>query len=174
LRSAVASLRTYRYRVRDSRPLGASGPCRLTRLGVVATIGGSHSTTWACGAAGSAPEWHSGGHRFDPGQVHHPSLACGELRLGKPSESASGEGCRAEAAVAAKALAISTIGDATRSGRNCDNVERAQCFQPIVACFRRPFDCSSHPHGWSQAVRLRPEERRVHAALLRRSYIRCA
>ncbi len=26
---------------------------------------------WACGAAGSAPEWHSGGHRFDPGQVHH-------------------------------------------------------------------------------------------------------
>src|SRR3954467_9317329 len=30
---------------------------------------------WACSAAGSAPEWHSGGHRFDPGQVHHPSLA---------------------------------------------------------------------------------------------------
>ena len=29
---------------------------------------------WACGAAGSAPEWHSGGHRFDPGQVHQPSL----------------------------------------------------------------------------------------------------
>jgi hypothetical protein len=29
---------------------------------------------WACSAAGSAPEWHSGGHRFDPGQVHHPSL----------------------------------------------------------------------------------------------------
>ena len=27
---------------------------------------------WACSAAGSAPEWHSGGHRFDPGQVHHP------------------------------------------------------------------------------------------------------
>ena len=52
---------------------------------------------WACGAAGSAPEWHSGGHRFDPGQVHHPSLtranAKRELRLGKP-----GEGCRAVAA----------------------------------------------------------------------------
>ena len=29
---------------------------------------------WACSAVGSAPEWHSGGHRFDPGQVHHPSL----------------------------------------------------------------------------------------------------
>src|SRR5688572_26466256 len=29
---------------------------------------------WACGAAGSAPEWHSGGHRFDPGQVHQPPL----------------------------------------------------------------------------------------------------
>ena len=28
----------------------------------------------ACSAVGSAPEWHSGGHRFDPGQVHHPSL----------------------------------------------------------------------------------------------------
>jgi carboxypeptidase family protein len=26
---------------------------------------------WACSAVGSAPEWHSGGHRFDPGQVHH-------------------------------------------------------------------------------------------------------
>ena len=25
-------------------------------------------------AVGSAPEWHSGGHRFDPGQVHQPSL----------------------------------------------------------------------------------------------------
>jgi hypothetical protein len=36
---------------------------------------------WACGAAGSAPGWHSGGHRFDPGQVHQPSLAYGELRL---------------------------------------------------------------------------------------------
>ena len=31
----------------------------------------------ACSAVGSAPEWHSGGHRFDPGQVHQPSLtAC--------------------------------------------------------------------------------------------------
>jgi hypothetical protein len=33
--------------------------------------------TWACGAVGSAPEWHSGGHRFEPGQVHQtfiPSL----------------------------------------------------------------------------------------------------
>ena len=28
----------------------------------------------ACSAVGSAPEWHSGGHRFDPGQVHQPSL----------------------------------------------------------------------------------------------------
>ena len=33
----------------------------------------SSARVWACGAAGSAPEWHSGGHRFDPGQVHHPS-----------------------------------------------------------------------------------------------------
>ena len=31
---------------------------------------------WACSAVGSAPEWHSGGHRFDPGQVHQPSLSC--------------------------------------------------------------------------------------------------
>ena len=28
----------------------------------------------ACSAVGSAPEWHSGGHRFDPGQVHQPPL----------------------------------------------------------------------------------------------------
>jgi hypothetical protein len=59
---------------------------------------------WACSAVGSAPEWHSGGHRFDPGQVHNPflrsvvldhspgaqPLACGSqltgrLRLGPPS-----------------------------------------------------------------------------------------
>src|SRR5262245_50084880 len=29
---------------------------------------------WACGAVGSAPEWHSGGHRFEPGQVHQPQV----------------------------------------------------------------------------------------------------
>jgi hypothetical protein len=40
------------------------------RLGTI----GSSQPTWACGAAGSAPEWHSGGHRFDPGQVHHPFI----------------------------------------------------------------------------------------------------
>ena len=30
---------------------------------------------WASGAVGSAREWHSRGHRFDPGLVHHPSVA---------------------------------------------------------------------------------------------------
>jgi putative endonuclease len=65
---------------------------------------------WACSAVGSAPEWHSGGHRFESGQVHQPSLSRAtpsesfgsashasyaerELRLGEP-----GEGCCAEAA----------------------------------------------------------------------------
>ena len=52
---------------------------------------------WACSAAGSAPEWHSGGHRFDPGQVHQPSLTCatlrhllGELRLASQIPSPAG------------------------------------------------------------------------------------
>jgi hypothetical protein len=27
-------------------------------------------SVWACGAVGSAPDWQSGGHRFEPGQVH--------------------------------------------------------------------------------------------------------
>ena len=41
---------------------------------------------WACSAVGSAPEWHSGGHRFDPGQVHHPSLALrAKLRMASPA-----------------------------------------------------------------------------------------
>jgi hypothetical protein len=35
-----------------------------------ATIKGRLSSRRACSAVGSAPEWHSGGHRFDPGQVH--------------------------------------------------------------------------------------------------------
>jgi hypothetical protein len=26
---------------------------------------------WACGAAGSAPAWHAGGHEFKSRQVHH-------------------------------------------------------------------------------------------------------
>src|SRR5829696_2193622 len=40
-----------------------------------ATIDCSTRRTWACSAVGSAPEWHSGGHRFDPGQVHHPFIS---------------------------------------------------------------------------------------------------
>ena len=40
---------------------------------------------WACSAVGSAPEWHSGGHRFDPGQVHHPSLALQARSDGEPA-----------------------------------------------------------------------------------------
>jgi hypothetical protein len=32
----------------------------------------SVSSTWACSAVGSAPEWHSGGHGFDSRQVHIP------------------------------------------------------------------------------------------------------
>ena len=39
----------------------------LTNTKLFANIG----VTWACGAAGSAPEWHSGGQGFDPPQVHH-------------------------------------------------------------------------------------------------------
>ena len=46
----------------------------LTRREVRGRIRGSFSPKWACSAVGSAPEWHSGGHRFDPGQVHQPSL----------------------------------------------------------------------------------------------------
>ena len=32
------------------------------------------SRRWACSSAGRAPEWHSGGRRFDPDQVHHFEL----------------------------------------------------------------------------------------------------
>jgi hypothetical protein len=32
-------------------------------------------TRWACSAVGSAPEWHSGGHQFDPGQVHQTFIS---------------------------------------------------------------------------------------------------
>lgn len=32
---------------------------------------------WACGAVGSAPAWHAGGPRFEPGQVHvMPTKLC--------------------------------------------------------------------------------------------------
>ena len=34
---------------------------------------------WACSAVGSAPEWHSGGHRFDPGQVHQLQVVDSKL-----------------------------------------------------------------------------------------------
>ncbi len=53
---------------RENRP-GAKPRCIGVTVWVI--LGG---LAWACGAAGSAPEWHSGGHRFDPGQVHQPSL----------------------------------------------------------------------------------------------------
>ena len=39
-----------------------------------ATIVCSAYVKWASGAAGSAREWHSRGHRFDPGLVHQPPL----------------------------------------------------------------------------------------------------
>ena len=58
---------------------------------------------WASSAVGSAREWHSRGHRFDPGLVHHPSLAYGELRLGKPSESLIGRRMPRRSGEAAKA-----------------------------------------------------------------------
>ena len=37
--------------------------------------GSSFRNQRACSAVGSAPEWHSGGHRFDPGQVHQLQVA---------------------------------------------------------------------------------------------------
>src|SRR5918994_640444 len=55
----------------------------------------------ACSAVGSAPEWHSGGHRFDPGQVHHPSLMIAV------------EGCRAVASQATRRRAPDLIERAT-------------------------------------------------------------
>jgi hypothetical protein len=40
----------------------------------------------ACSAVGSAPEWHSGGHRFDPGQVHQiSSVVCNVTATGAAS-----------------------------------------------------------------------------------------
>ena len=54
----------------------ASGVSRvslsLTRRETRRTIRGWHFPEWASGAAGSAREWHSRGHRFDPGLVHNP------------------------------------------------------------------------------------------------------
>jgi hypothetical protein len=42
---------------------------------MVVTMEGRFPPRWACSAVGSAPEWHSGGHRFDPGQVHQPFIS---------------------------------------------------------------------------------------------------
>lgn len=51
--------------------MGAKG---LTKAGIVGQNGGSPSSEWACGAAGSALPWHGRGHRFDPDQVHQITL----------------------------------------------------------------------------------------------------
>ena len=55
---------------------GASGHWKAPVLTVPASIDPSFPfrydelTHWACGAAGSAPDWQSGGQGFDPPQVH--------------------------------------------------------------------------------------------------------
>src|SRR6187455_191908 len=77
----------------------------------------SLSPKWACSAVGSAPEWHSGGHRFDPGQVHHPSLACSRERAtgGKPSFALdSGEGFTAARAHVPDRRRVSTVAPKAR------------------------------------------------------------
>ena len=84
----------------------------------------------ACSAVGSAPEWHSGGHRFDPGQVHHPPL----MNVGG--------GCRAVASQSdAKAgLAAS---------------ERATARQAMALCSRRtPLNSHTHRESCKQLPRL--------------------
>ena len=37
---------------------------------------------WGCGAAGSALEWHSRGHGFDPRQLHFELQGLNQFRLG--------------------------------------------------------------------------------------------
>ena len=36
---------------------------------------------WGCSSVGRAPEWHSGGRRFDPVQLHQHRRSRGELRI---------------------------------------------------------------------------------------------
>ncbi len=33
------------------------------------------ASAWGCSSVGRAPEWHSGGRRFDPDQLHQPNQA---------------------------------------------------------------------------------------------------
>jgi hypothetical protein len=42
---------------------------------------------WGCSSVGRAPESHSGGRRFDPDQLHQPSLQTAETALGGPAPS---------------------------------------------------------------------------------------
>ena len=56
------------------RGSAARGPGVTSRLPECCKLEVRPTSVWACSAAGSAPEWHSGGHRFDPGQVHHPFI----------------------------------------------------------------------------------------------------
>src|SRR5512144_1994559 len=42
---------------------------------------------WGCSSAGRAPEWHSGGRRFDPVQLHQTSLSLAPDRSAPASDS---------------------------------------------------------------------------------------
>ena len=54
-----------RRRAARRRPPTASGPPPTRRR-----CHTGNGNTWGCSSAGRAPEWHSGGRRFDPVQLH--------------------------------------------------------------------------------------------------------
>jgi hypothetical protein len=61
------------------RPRGFSARIRRRRGNFDATTAlvsvpsrSDRYVTWGCSSIGRAPEWHSGGRRFDPVQLHHP------------------------------------------------------------------------------------------------------
>jgi len=96
---------------------------------------------------------------------HHPSLAFGELRLGKPSEFVTSEGCRAVAAQRRRRFRLA------ENRRNC---ERREAIAPIRECLihqrsARPLPSSSHARR--QAIRLRSEDCQSKGPLLHRPHL---
>ena len=132
----------------------------------------------ASGAVGSAREWHSRGHRFDPGLVHQPSL------------SIAGGGCPTVARKRRRWACLchhesfgwqAMRAAATGPFANPDRIlptafaETANA-AALVVQFQRIFrfqpSASALPsvsYAGRQEIRLRSQERRSEAALLRRS-----
>src|SRR5688572_2556208 len=130
---------------------------------------------WASGAVGSAREWHSRGHRFDPGLVHQPSLTRAspkrELRLGERARRLSRrspEGAKADShaetqlsvTLDTKAKSSACIRGDIPETATSPNAHRL--FHVISGFTLGHFDCPLVPDA-GQAIRLRSQECRSEA-----------